>query len=348
MSKRVGDLVLDDLRRLAGILGVDDHLGVGEIGDGVERHLAQRIEAGAGRRPCRPRSSTRLRADQRMRRAIIGSVSVGLSLSAVKPLQRRLQVAFGIDQEIGGDDDRLASLDALANLDIARRRVRPSFTSRGSKRPSPRSTMTTCRVPLSMTARDGHRDAAASPAPASISTSAYISGLMRCSALASSMRTLPVRVAFSSSCRTKVTVPRTCARERRASVDPRLSADPDHGHVLLRHVGHDPHHAEIRDTEQLLARLAPSPSTDIPLHDDAGDAATASRWTWADFASARISSITAGRDIEVLQAPHSASSSLAGRRPVGERPRDSRPARHHLRAVDAQQRLVLLHMLAGL
>ncbi len=35
----IGDLVLDHLRRLAGILGVDDDLRVREIGDGVERRL---------------------------------------------------------------------------------------------------------------------------------------------------------------------------------------------------------------------------------------------------------------------------------------------------------------------
>ena len=35
--ERIGDLVLDDLRRLARIVGVDDHLHVGEVGDGVER-----------------------------------------------------------------------------------------------------------------------------------------------------------------------------------------------------------------------------------------------------------------------------------------------------------------------
>ena len=33
----IGDLVLDHLRRLAGVLRVDDDLGVGEVGDGIER-----------------------------------------------------------------------------------------------------------------------------------------------------------------------------------------------------------------------------------------------------------------------------------------------------------------------
>ena len=43
-----GDLVLDHLRRLAGIFGVDDHLHVGEVGDGVERHPRDGVDAGEG------------------------------------------------------------------------------------------------------------------------------------------------------------------------------------------------------------------------------------------------------------------------------------------------------------
>ena len=45
-GQRIGDLVLDDLRRLAGIFGVDDDLHVGEVGDGVERHPRDGIDAG--------------------------------------------------------------------------------------------------------------------------------------------------------------------------------------------------------------------------------------------------------------------------------------------------------------
>ena len=45
---RVGDLVLDDARRLAGILGEDDDLHVGEIGNGVERRVRHRVVAADG------------------------------------------------------------------------------------------------------------------------------------------------------------------------------------------------------------------------------------------------------------------------------------------------------------
>ena len=47
-GQRIGDLILDHLRRLAGIFGVDDHLNVGEIGNGVERHARDRVDAGQG------------------------------------------------------------------------------------------------------------------------------------------------------------------------------------------------------------------------------------------------------------------------------------------------------------
>jgi hypothetical protein len=42
--ERVSDLILDHLRRLSRIFGVDDHLGVGEVGDRIERDVKNRIE----------------------------------------------------------------------------------------------------------------------------------------------------------------------------------------------------------------------------------------------------------------------------------------------------------------
>src|SRR5262249_17907613 len=42
---RVSDLVLDDLRGLAGPLSVDDDLDVGEVGDGVQRNIFDGINA---------------------------------------------------------------------------------------------------------------------------------------------------------------------------------------------------------------------------------------------------------------------------------------------------------------
>ena len=47
--ERIGDLVLDHLRRLSRILGVDDGLHVREVGDGVKRQRPQREHAARDR-----------------------------------------------------------------------------------------------------------------------------------------------------------------------------------------------------------------------------------------------------------------------------------------------------------
>ena len=46
--QRIGDLVLDHLRRLARIVGVDDDLRVVEIGDRIKRRMAHGVDAGEG------------------------------------------------------------------------------------------------------------------------------------------------------------------------------------------------------------------------------------------------------------------------------------------------------------
>src|ERR1700730_4135080 len=43
-----GDLILDHLGRLSRIFSVDDDLGVGEIRDGVERKMRERVDPGGG------------------------------------------------------------------------------------------------------------------------------------------------------------------------------------------------------------------------------------------------------------------------------------------------------------
>src|SRR5262249_19165691 len=45
-GERIGDLVFDHLRRLTGKLRVDDHLHVGEVGNGVERHPQHGVDSG--------------------------------------------------------------------------------------------------------------------------------------------------------------------------------------------------------------------------------------------------------------------------------------------------------------
>jgi len=49
----VGHLVLDHLRRLAGVLGIDDDLHVGQIGQCVQRRLQHRKNAADDDEQCR-------------------------------------------------------------------------------------------------------------------------------------------------------------------------------------------------------------------------------------------------------------------------------------------------------
>ena len=114
-GQRIGDLVLDHLRRLSRIFGVDDDLRVGEIGDGVERQVQQRIEPG---------SDGEAGAEQHQQQVArrpgdeAGDHCSALPLSR-EALQRRFEIAFGVDQEVGRDDDLFAFGDAVAYFDIA-------------------------------------------------------------------------------------------------------------------------------------------------------------------------------------------------------------------------------------
>src|SRR5262249_61661342 len=49
-GQRIGDLILDHLRRLPRILRVDDDLGIRQIGNGIERQMEQGIEPGCARK----------------------------------------------------------------------------------------------------------------------------------------------------------------------------------------------------------------------------------------------------------------------------------------------------------
>jgi hypothetical protein len=46
--KRVGHLILDYLRRLTGVLGIDDDLHVREVGQGVDRRAQDGVDAADG------------------------------------------------------------------------------------------------------------------------------------------------------------------------------------------------------------------------------------------------------------------------------------------------------------
>ena len=44
--ERIGNLILDDLRRLARIVGVDNDLRIGEIGNGIQRRVPDGVDTG--------------------------------------------------------------------------------------------------------------------------------------------------------------------------------------------------------------------------------------------------------------------------------------------------------------
>jgi len=72
-------LILDDLRGLARILGVDDDLRIGEVGNGIERNACDGIEPGerGKRRPDQDEDDVRCRpADQLRDHGAAGAVKV--------------------------------------------------------------------------------------------------------------------------------------------------------------------------------------------------------------------------------------------------------------------------------
>ena len=112
-GQRVGDLVLDDLRRLPGILGVDDHLHVREVGDRIERRSRHRPNA---------RKNDEHRADQHQHDIVRGPADQAgdhrcWCSPAVNRLSAASKVALGVDQEVGAGDHPLALANAIEDLD---------------------------------------------------------------------------------------------------------------------------------------------------------------------------------------------------------------------------------------
>ena len=192
-GQRIGDLVLDHLRRLAGILGVDDDLHVGEVGDGIERHARDRVDAGE-------RHEDRGKPDQKdvAGRPADDGGDHGCVSCWLKLCSAALQIALGVDEEIGRGDDLLADLQAVHDLDIAlaapaklhRARLEAALAL-GHEHDLARAAVDHRAV------GDGGRPAL--PSPASNTTSAYIEVLSCPSGLGSSMRTGTVRVSGFSS-----------------------------------------------------------------------------------------------------------------------------------------------------
>ena len=142
--------------------------------------------------------------------------------------------------------------------------------SRGSKRPSPRSSKTTWRLPLSMTALAGTAMTFRS-APVAISTSPYMSGSSARSGFGSSTRTFTVRVSFI-----EMRIDhRYGAAERSAGMSPRrdhdLLACLDGGDVAFGHIRHHPNLRVIGDPEPDVAGLEALTVAPIAFEDHAID-----------------------------------------------------------------------------
>ena len=148
--QRIGDLILDHLRRLAGIFRVDDHLRVREIGDRVERQMNEGVDAGGSRKA---------RAEQHQQQVAGRPTNQprdhGLSPASEKPFERRLQVALGIDQEVRRNHDRVRPPKCPRGFRHSRRRDGQASPRAARSGPVPCRSGPTCRLPVSRMALSG-------------------------------------------------------------------------------------------------------------------------------------------------------------------------------------------------
>ena len=188
-GQRIGDLVLDHLRRLARIFGVDDDLRIGEVGNGIERQMKNRIES---RRDGEHRADHH-QHDVARRRGDEASDHCGAPAS-LRPLSAALRLLSASIRKLAEVTTLSPSRHAVLDLDIAGAapaeldgaRLEPAFALVDDAR--------FAGSPLSMTALSGTASTVL-PLPVSISASAYMSGSRTWSGLGSSMRTRTVRVA---------------------------------------------------------------------------------------------------------------------------------------------------------
>ena len=184
--QRIGDLVLDHLRRLAGVFGVDDHLRVREIGQRVERRWPEH----------RRRRRREQAGDQHQHDVAGGPGDEGRDHLRVsrrgQALQGGLEVAFGVDQEVRGDDDLVAFRRDPPDLDKA---IAVAADLHGA-----RLEAAVALVDQHHLARAAVDDGAVGDrqdgrlGSVAISTSAYMSGRNRPSGFCNSIRTRSVRV----------------------------------------------------------------------------------------------------------------------------------------------------------
>src|SRR3546814_10106751 len=142
ISDRSSDVCSSDL---------DDDLHVGQIGNCIERQRAQRVDAGGD-------SESGADEDQQKIAGRPGDEpgDHGAASGAVMVLSAALRLLSASIRKFAETTTRSPSAtpSRISTMPWPRR---PIFTSRGSKRPSPRSRITTCRTPVSITALSGTR-----------------------------------------------------------------------------------------------------------------------------------------------------------------------------------------------
>ena len=179
---RIGDLVLDDLRRLPRERSADDDLYVGQVGNRIDRRGPYRPNAGGGEQRARQKHDDAIGnrpANQQGDHGLPslrgpsafpmgGVMAVGGSGSS--PVSIRLSVDLRLASEsIRNWPDTTTFCPTLKPLRISVRSPdsRPTSTSIGRSPPSVPATMTTLRLPVRITASVGTSSASrAFPAPA--------------------------------------------------------------------------------------------------------------------------------------------------------------------------------------
>src|SRR6185312_1983420 len=175
-----------------GIVGVDDDLDIREVRKCIERQGLDRIHTGCDRQDRAGEDQDKVSRRPRDEPGDHGGLPAGdIALSA------DLRLLSASMRKFAATTTR-SPAEMPLRISVKPPPCVPTLTSRGSKRPSPLSRITTWRVPVSITALSGTARTGRPP-PAAMSTSAYMPGRSRSSGLAISIRTFVVRVCIATS-----------------------------------------------------------------------------------------------------------------------------------------------------
>src|SRR6202040_3829763 len=170
-------------------LGIDDHLGIGEIRNGVQRKMDQGVDAGR-----RGEAGAEQHQQQVARGPGAQAGDHGWPPASENPFSAAFKLLSASIRKFAETTTGSPSATPCRTSIYPEPR-RPSLTSRGSKRPCPLSTNTACLLPVSITALSG-TDKTGSPLPVSISASTNMSGSSTRSGFGSSTRIRAVPVSL--------------------------------------------------------------------------------------------------------------------------------------------------------